>query len=81
MTAVPDSPLIIIYAVTQDNFDGSPWPPDGNDFWSVVRRTNNFTTWRHVTLDLNSKTSPAPEALDASDGNKSSSATCQDKEK
>ena len=48
MTAAPA--LIVSYDTTQDNLDGSPWPPDGGDLWSVVKRANGSTTWRRVTL-------------------------------
>jgi hypothetical protein len=40
--------LTIIHTITQDNFDGSPWPPDGSDLWCVVSRVNGHTTWRHI---------------------------------
>jgi hypothetical protein len=44
--------LAIYYEATQDNSDGSPWPPDGADFWSVVTRANGSTTWRRIGITL-----------------------------
>lgn len=35
--------LTVVHADTQDNLNGQPWPPDGNDLWSVVDRTNGVT--------------------------------------
>jgi hypothetical protein len=43
------SALVITYAVTEDNFNGTPWMPDGDDFWSVVARDHGRTKWRHIT--------------------------------
>jgi hypothetical protein len=40
--------LTIAYTITQDNFDGSPWPPDGSDLWCVISRAGGFTKWRHI---------------------------------
>jgi hypothetical protein len=42
--------LTVAHAATEDNFNGTPWPPDGNDFWSVVERTNGTTKWRRIAL-------------------------------
>jgi hypothetical protein len=44
--------LLIVYAVTDDNFNGSPWMPDGSasDFWAVVARANGHTKWRRVAI-------------------------------
>jgi hypothetical protein len=42
--------LVVIHEITEDNLDGSPWPPDGNDLWSVVMRANDRTKWRRITL-------------------------------
>jgi hypothetical protein len=47
------SPLVITYAVTQDNFNGTPWMPDGDDFWSVVARDRGRTKWRRITAASN----------------------------
>jgi hypothetical protein len=44
----------IHYEITQDNFDGSPWPPDGADLWVVVRRGRVGVAW-----DLDSPDTPA----------------------
>jgi hypothetical protein len=30
--------------------NGTPWPPDGNDLWSVVGRANGITKWRRIAL-------------------------------
>jgi hypothetical protein len=38
----------IIHTITQDNFDGSPWPPDSADCWTVVSRAGGFTRWRNI---------------------------------
>jgi hypothetical protein len=35
--------LVVFYETTQDNCNGSPWPPDGHDLWSVVARANGST--------------------------------------
>ena len=43
--------LIIIYDTTEDNCDGSPWPPDDDDNWAVVRRMNGRTKWRRIALE------------------------------
>jgi hypothetical protein len=45
--------IVITYTVTIDNFDGSPWMPDGDDFWSIVARTRDRTKWRRVDLAAN----------------------------
>jgi hypothetical protein len=45
------APLIITYAVTDDNFNGSPWMPDGSDFWAIVARGRGRTKWRRLTLE------------------------------
>ena len=44
--------LVIKYAVTENNFDGSPWPPDGADYWAVVSSVpeHALTIWRHVGI-------------------------------
>lgn len=42
--------LTVIHLSTQDNFNGTPWPPDGGDLWSVVARANGVTRWRRVAL-------------------------------
>jgi len=42
--------LVVFYETTQDNGDGSPWPPDGKDLWSIVSRANGSTRWRRITL-------------------------------
>lgn len=47
------SALIITYTVTQDNFNGTPWMPDGDDFWSVVDRGHGRTKWRRITAAAN----------------------------
>jgi hypothetical protein len=49
----PASPaLFIIYETTDDNLDGSPWPPDGDGAWAVVKRDRDraVTTWRRIAL-------------------------------
>jgi hypothetical protein len=42
--------LTIIHADTEDNTNGTPWAPDGGDFWSVVERTRGVTKWRRIAL-------------------------------
>ena len=42
--------LTVVHADTQDNLNGQPWPPDGNDHWSVVDRANGTTKWRRIAL-------------------------------
>jgi hypothetical protein len=42
--------LTVVHASTEDNFNGTPWPPDGADFWSVVDRANGTTKWRRIAL-------------------------------
>ena len=43
-------PITVVYQTTEDNLDGSPWPPDGNDHWCVVCRANGRTKWRLIHL-------------------------------
>jgi hypothetical protein len=45
------SALVITYAVTEDNFNGTPWVPDGpaSDFWAIVARSHGRTKWRRIT--------------------------------
>jgi hypothetical protein len=52
----------IEYQTTQDNLNGSPWPPDGDDYWCAVARTNGSTRWRRIALANNS--SPRCSAMD-----------------
>jgi hypothetical protein len=42
--------LAIAYAITRDNFDGSPWMPDGSDYWAIVARKRGRTKWRRIVL-------------------------------
>jgi hypothetical protein len=49
-------PLNLIYQTTEDNLDGSPWPPDGNDYWAVVKRANGQTKWRRIFLKKSTAT-------------------------
>jgi hypothetical protein len=44
--------LAIRYAVTEDNFNGEPWMPDGADFWALVGRVrgHRLTMWRNVGI-------------------------------
>jgi hypothetical protein len=42
------STMIITYATTDDNFNGSPWMPDGDAFWSIVTRDRGHTIWRRI---------------------------------
>jgi hypothetical protein len=49
----------IAYVVTEDLPGGRPWPPDGTDFWAVVRRSHGFTRWRRITLQSKQKQSGA----------------------
>lgn len=42
--------LAIEYQVTEDLPNGTLWPPDGADFWSVVVRCSGFTRWRQIYL-------------------------------
>ena len=53
------TPITLIYQTTEDNLDGSPWPPDGNDHWCIVDRANGRTKWRRIFL----KKSPAKTSL------------------
>jgi hypothetical protein len=58
---VVTGPLVVLYETTENNFDGSSWPPDGNDLWSVVSRANGSTTWRRIMLsNRNFRSSLAP---------------------
>jgi hypothetical protein len=43
------SALVITYAVTDDNFNGEPWMPDGSDIWAIVTRGHGRTKWRRIT--------------------------------
>jgi hypothetical protein len=43
------SALVISYARTEDNFNGTPWMPDGCDLWSIVKRERGRTIWRRIT--------------------------------
>ena len=45
-------PITLIYQTTEDNLDGSPWPPDGGDHWCIVSRANGQTKWRLIRLSL-----------------------------
>ena len=39
------------YAVTENNFSGEPWPPDGNDYWGQAPGApRGFTRWRRIEL-------------------------------
>jgi hypothetical protein len=42
--------LVVLYEITQDNLDGSPWPPCGRDHWSIVKRERGHTTWRRFAF-------------------------------
>jgi hypothetical protein len=44
--------VIITYAVTDDNFNGMPWMPDGpaSDFWAIVARRHGRTKWRRIEI-------------------------------
>jgi hypothetical protein len=42
------TPLVITYAVTEDNFNGTRMP-DGDDLWSIVARGHGRTKWRRIT--------------------------------
>jgi hypothetical protein len=44
------APITLIYQTTEDNLDGSPWPPDGNDHWCIVNRANGQTKWRLIRI-------------------------------
>lgn len=45
--------LAIIHTETEDNFSGEPWPPDGADYWAIVKRSHGgFTLWRRVALEI-----------------------------
>jgi hypothetical protein len=50
------------YAVTVDNFNGEPWPPDGDDLWSIVGRVDGFTKWRRLILQMPASISPPNDA-------------------
>ena len=53
------APITLTYQTTEDNLDGSPWPPDGDDHWCVVDRANGRTRWRLIHLSpLRALTSP-----------------------
>ena len=57
MTGTPQ--LAIAHATTQDNVDGAPWPPDGNDLWSVVSRANGQNHLAaHLSLTRTKETQP-----------------------
>jgi hypothetical protein len=43
-------PVTLIYRTTEDNLDGSPWPPDGGDHWCIVSRANSQTKWWLIRL-------------------------------
>ena len=40
------------YSITEDNLDGSPWPPDGNDDWRMVYRACGLTVWRRLSQKI-----------------------------
>jgi hypothetical protein len=42
--------LTVVHASTEDLPNGAPWPPDGNDHWSVVDRADGTTKWRRIAL-------------------------------
>jgi hypothetical protein len=42
--------LAVIYETTDNNLDGQPWPPDGNDLWCVVERGQGVMHWRRIAL-------------------------------
>lgn len=64
--------LVVTYAVTEDNFNGTPWMPDGDGFWAVVSRLRGRTQWRRIFLDFHHQTSSAPQALGRPDDKQSS---------
>jgi hypothetical protein len=66
--------LTVVHASTEDNFDGTPWPPDGDDFWSIVGHANGVTKWRRVAL-----TEITRVALAASDARSSGGTTSKGK--
>jgi hypothetical protein len=48
---IPENPLIISYAVTDDTPDSLPWPPVGDAFcWCAIKQERGRTTWRRVAL-------------------------------
>jgi hypothetical protein len=49
----------ISYFVTEDDPDGQPWPPNGDDLWRVIARSHGFTRWRRITLQSKQKQSGA----------------------
>jgi hypothetical protein len=42
------SALVITYARTENLFNGEPWPPDGSDYWAIVKRDRGHTIWRRI---------------------------------
>ena len=47
-----------IYQATEDNCDGSPWLPDGNDLWHMVYRDCGYTLWKRFPFPSCAPTSP-----------------------
>lgn len=62
--------LTITHAITEDLPDGQPWPPDGDGFWSIVRRANGCTKWRRVILQMPTSILPLNDVRTASGGTK-----------
>jgi hypothetical protein len=62
ITKLASPALSIIYETTADNFDGSPWPPEGSDLWCVVSRAGGFTRWRRI---IRQQTSDDPVGIRA----------------
>ncbi len=42
--------VAVIYVRVEDNVDGTCWPPDGDGYWTVVRRERGFTVWRGIEI-------------------------------
>jgi hypothetical protein len=47
------SALVITYARTENLFNGEPWPPDGFDYWAIVKRDRSHTIWRRIAAATN----------------------------
>jgi hypothetical protein len=58
------SAMIIEYATTDDNFNGSPWMPDGADYCAIVGRDRGHTKWRRITAAKYYVTSEQPWPYD-----------------